>query len=284
VSWLGECANDQLGQTSPLEDVGRAWNQFFNSVEVTKLSPKILNELRGARQESLGSSSIREIVEGDLTVAHEKGHLLVKSILESNGLHSRFCEPASLCVSYDHEAKYYCAATSPATGQIRWVHQPVAHALYGALVPDLIFAHEYLSHLIPRNPLLDRSIQETWLVAALTEWLEAYGDPVEDRAWRRQVWFQMREELRKHLIRKGLLRDTRQDQVRLDGLFGVYEFALVLYGASQPIFWRLTGEMLSLTKGSELKLLQLLNKMLADPLGWRKTLVDGNWREIKAFF
>jgi hypothetical protein len=283
---LGLCALDQFGKSGPTKDLDRAWIQFFNYEDIGKLSQKVLKSLEAAHADSLRFAGEQDTVISDLTTAHQRGHLLVKSMLESNGLRSLFCEPASLVVSYDHTAMYYCAAASPLEHQIRWVHQPVPHSLHGALFPDLIIAHEYLSHLIPRNPRLDKSIPEVWLIVALIQWMEDHWEPSEDRAWRRQLWFHLREAIRAHLMKHASLKDTREDQARLEGVSGVYEFALLLYGKSQPSFWKLTGAMLSLgdTKGSEANLLRLLEKMMADGHGWREMLIDGKWQKIEDLF
>lgn len=286
VSRLGVCACDQFGKTKPDEDLDRAWSQFFNDANVRLLPSDIRQNLETASAKSLSLAETPEIVDEDLTSAHQRGHLLVKSILESNGLKSLFCEPASLVVAYDHEAKYYCAAASRLDKQIRWVHQPVSHSLYGALFPDLVIAHEYLSHLIPRNPRLDKSISEMWLIVALIQWSDENCEPSADRQWRRKLWFHLREALRKHLLKKNLLKDTREDQARLDGLEGVYEFAFLLYGRSQPTFWQLTGGILTLADipGNEAKVLKLLEKMTAKGTEWLSKLTDGKWQKIEDLF
>ena len=59
--------------------------------------------------------------------------------------------PIPILVGYDPDGLQFCASSSQLGNQIGWSLQLKRRALYGALIADMFLAHEYLSHMLPRN-------------------------------------------------------------------------------------------------------------------------------------
>lgn len=286
IDTLGLYSKAQLGKTGSASDLLRAWAQFFNDVNITSLPKELIQSLETAQDESrtLANDNV-ELFREDLAAAHQKAHAFVLSMLESNGLKALSPKPALLRIVEDHAATRYCAATNRLKYEISWAHQPVKHALHGALLAELVIAHEYFSHLVARNPYLDRSIPEGWLNVGLLEWFERYGDP-EPRAWMRRLWLFLCDALRDHLVRQTFASDTVQSQAAMEGIYGVKEFAISLYGKSSPIFWKLTGEILKVeeTSGSEMEMARFLEAVVADGARWKEILIKRKWEKIKDLY
>jgi hypothetical protein len=278
---LGECSHHHCGTEGPSKDLDRVWNEFFNNSDISKLPAKPLEILQAARAASLKLAGAEPDCIADLSGAHERGYILVESMLKTNGLSSLCPSPTSLLVSYDHEAKSYCASTNRIADRVCWTHQPVPHSLYGALIAELIIAHEYLSHIVPRNPRLGPSFTEIWLVFALIEWFQEKG-PQQDVGWKTQVWYLMREELKKHLEKMKLAESTPARVYREEGHYGAYDFAVLLYGRSKIAFWKLTGEILKLPNDKEKTdlLMSLLDQMTGDHAAWLNRLSRTKWLKI----
>lgn len=81
-------------------------------------------------------------------------------------------------VAEDPAGRMYCPSTQPGRGEIQWAHQNIAHSLANMLLAERVLFHQYLSHVLPRNPVLGRSVTEDWLVALLEDlYRERKGEP-----------------------------------------------------------------------------------------------------------
>jgi hypothetical protein len=141
-------------------------------------------------------------------------------------------------VHYNPGGDDYCASSSLFANEIGWNLQLVERALYGALILDMLFEHEYLSHMLPRNTFLSRNVQEIWLSAALFwESVELPGDPAEKHV-QEALWEFFRRELNKHFDPKNL---------QFFGPWKLDHLAEQIYFFSPEIFWDITKGILECT-------------------------------------
>ena len=172
-----------------------------------------------------------------MTKSHQIAHTWANELLHRNGV-KLLVAPATLIAQYDQEGRTFCASTSQILTQLHWVYQPVVHALYGTLIPEIILAHEYISHLAPRNADLGRTVTEIWLVVALMRSFRENAGGLGIERWKYAIWYLMQEAIKKHL---RTLQNVWQSSQALNdvGPQGIEEFALILYGRAKPAFWEL---------------------------------------------
>lgn len=289
LPYLASCAHDHIGRDAfangrlaPDDELFRVWNQFFNNIEVQKLGEKALAIFNIVRAESLRAAVNESIAVDDLAAAHQNAHEFISDILKKNGLDLPL-DPASLVVSFDENARTFCASTSRILGQVRWVYQPVPHALYGALIPEIILAHEYLSHLAPQNAFLGDAVTENWLVVALMRSLrESWGND-RSQVWKNMVWALMRDALENH-VRSLKNVEPARSVLKFGSPRGVKEFALILYGRSKPAFWRFTAALLAPSYTTSFQINQLFRDMIADEEDFINTIKSRNPLKIEDLY
>src|SRR5262249_43248704 len=104
---------------------------------------------------------------------NRSGHAIARSVLARCRARVLLKGRIAPCSSvWDEHGTRYCAGTTRNDFRIRWAHQPTGHGLFAALIPEMIFAHEYLSHLSANNRRLSLTITEIWLVEALLCFLQ----------------------------------------------------------------------------------------------------------------
>jgi hypothetical protein len=227
-------------ETAQISDL---WDAFFRLNTIKQLEPELRAILGGARDKCVAAVNAKEDCLSELQHANEDGYAIVKSILIENGLEILMPpNPLPIEVFYDSAGQEYCAGSSPWTKIIRWAYQPVPHALAGAIIGEFLFAHEYLSHLVPKNNFLDQTIREQWLVAALR------GAILEDPSrayWKNKLWSPYRLKLLSHVeeIARKLTPDA--SPVSPSGCEGAEEVLSHLYIKDRESFWRLTSEILT---------------------------------------
>ena len=186
ITSLGKLVVDREHRISEISEVGDLWSTFFGYNCVKKLGPEARAVLENARARCIGDATAKKNLLGDLQVANAEGHRLVRKKLMALGANSFHpSTPLSIEVFYDESGKEYCAGSSKITNRIRWAYQPVAHGLCAVVLGDFLYAHEYLSHLIPENSWLDSTIREQWLVAAL---VTAFRDDSSRPNWKNRLW------------------------------------------------------------------------------------------------
>jgi hypothetical protein len=226
----------ETGQISDL------WDAFFRLNTIKQLEPQLQVILKEARDKCLAAVNAKEDCLSELQLANKDGYAIVKSILIENGLETLMPpNPLPIEVFYDSAGQEYCAGSSRWTNIIRWGYQPVAHSLAGAIIGELLFAHEYLSHLVPKNDFLDQTIREQWLVAALR------GAILEDSSrayWKNKLWPLYRSKLLSHV--EGVARKLAPDasSVSFSGCEGAEDVLSYFYIKDRESFWRLTSEIL----------------------------------------
>jgi hypothetical protein len=141
-------------------------------------------------------------------------------------------------------------------GEIGWKLQLAEHAFYGALIPDMILEHEYLSHLLPTNTYLSDAVREIWLTTSLFwEHRNAPQDDLEKHV-RLALWERFRSELARH---KGKTDYELYGPERWDWL------AMKMAFSDAGNFWQLTTEIVhSPNRTDEAELIDELLSKLAD--------------------
>jgi hypothetical protein len=242
LSLLGKFNVDPQTKISQSTRIGDLWDGFVRLNDIQKFEKEVIDTLHKARGVSVALATSGTSAFDYLDTANTAGHKIAKKILSKHGSARLLpAAPVSVEVFYDGPGERYCAGSSLWTNQIRWAYQPLPHALSGAVLADVVFAHEYLSHLAPRNKYLSSTIREQWLVAALRQSLE------EDKLcpyWKIRIWPRYRHALESHVT--GLARILQPDAsvVRYSGLQGAEENLRVLSIRYPPLFWRLTKEIL----------------------------------------
>lgn len=233
---LGSVLADPQYSLSKTSDIADIWTAFFLHRDIKHLPDEPRSILERIRDEAIALAETQTDCIQDLLAANVQAHTLVKDILTQHGLQRLMpSTPVPIELKNDSAGTGYCCATSPLTGRIDWSHQVVSHALIGLIVADLIFSHEYLSHLVPRNLHLGHTIREQWLVSALVEPLRE--TPSYPR-WKIRLWPAYRRMLEDHVSQSdtGLLQTF--------GYEGAEQASVLLYFTNPQLFWKLTAEML----------------------------------------
>jgi hypothetical protein len=242
LSLLGKLNIDPQTRVSETRLIADLWETYFRQNDVRKLEEEVLGVLRMSRDKSVARASSGSSIVDYLNAANDSGHNIARQILKKHGVAQILpALPVPVEVFYDGPGEKYCAGSSLWTNQIRWAYQPVSHSLAGAILADLVFAHEYLSHLVPRNKHLGSTIREQWLVAALRQGLE---DDKLAPYWKIRLWPRFRSALESHVT--GLARILQPDAsvVRYSGLRGAEEMLRAFSIKHTDLFWRLTKEVL----------------------------------------
>lgn len=264
---LGSLLADSGFSISNKSEIGDIWQAFFVRNEIKNLRDDQRAILEGIRDESIILMNTSTDCLEDFQEANVQAHKLVRDILVKHGLERLIgSSPVPIELKNDPSGTGYCAGASPLTGKIVWSYQQVSHALIGLILVDLIFSHEYLSHLVPQNPYLGHAIREQWLVSALVESLrEESSYP----RWKIRLWPAYQRMLRDHIARSSP--SSTANVVRTFGYEGILEMSMILHSIDADLFWRLTVEILEHQSDTE-------HAKLADGLAFK--LIGHNFRSL----
>jgi hypothetical protein len=243
VRLLGQLQTDRETAVYNTSEVGKLWEKLFGLNSLAEYEPELIELLKEARDRCIEYAKKADVGLTYLKEANQEGHKIAKSILAKHGIEGLLAtSPVFLEVFYDGTGQEYCAGSSAVSKMIRWAYQPLQHALAGALIADRIFAHEYLSHLAPKNNHLDPTIREQWLVAGLRGVLEEdTGRPY----WKNRLWEPYREALEDHAVSIARLGDARASANDFSGYQGTERVLMALYNKDKVLFWALTVEILN---------------------------------------
>lgn len=145
-------------------------------------------------------------------------------------------------VHYNPDGNDHCASSSLFANEIGWNLQLVERALYGALILDMLFEHEYLSHMLPRNNFLSSDVREIWLSSAL--FWESVGLPGNgaEAHVREVLWEKFRRELNKHFDPRNL---------KFYGPWKLDQLAEKVYFLSPNTFWEIAKAMIECADGRD---------------------------------
>lgn len=242
LSLLGKLSTDSQTRVSETRLIADLWKAYFLQNDVQKLEEEVLGVFRAACDKSVARANSGSSSVGYLDAANKSGHNIARQVLERHGVARILpASPVPVEVFYDGPGEKYCAGSSLWTNEIRWAYQPVPHSLAGAILADIVFAHEYLSHLVPRNKNLSSTIREQWLVAALRQSLEA--DKLAPY-WKIRLWPRYRSALESHVTALAKILQPDASVVRYSGLRGAEEMLRTFSIKHSVLFWSLTKEIL----------------------------------------
>jgi hypothetical protein len=226
----------QSPQIQTLSDAIPIWDIVLKALTISRFPPKakvLLNDMT-ARLTTAVQSSGHGVAR--LEAAHQKAVEWIQELGQNRNISLlEQASPYPLLVTYDPDGIDFCASSSRLAGQIGWSLQLVQRALYGALIVDMFLAHEYLSHMLPRNTHLSWNVREVWLSSALFwEMKSQPGNPLEQHVMQ-FCW----EQFRFHL--------NSQFDPGNRKFFGprqVVALAESTYLVSEDIFWDISTAML----------------------------------------
>jgi hypothetical protein len=220
------------------------WDDFFNDNRIQKLDEKTKRLFEDARKESEETVRRGQFDFSWLEKAHANARQFIDQFLETRKLDGLPAAPEmKVVVIEDREARKFCASTQAGKAQIRWAHQSVPHALLSMVVADRVLAHEYLSHVIPRNKSLGRAITEQWLVALLQV---LYDRKKAEPYWPNAIFRALRHDLEEHVAEMEKPLNRFREMVRSLGVIGVESAATDLLENAPERFWRLTDELFTI--------------------------------------
>jgi hypothetical protein len=148
-------------------------------------------------------------------------------------------EPIPIRISWDQYGVRASASSSRTAREITWTFQHFARALWSALAAEPVLQHEYLSHLVPRNPDLSSRVREGWLMEALMAEIRDGGPDG-----------QLDLRLLKYL-RERLGADPELGDLAAYGSLGLLDTAVFIRIRNPALFWGVTREMLAMEPGAE---------------------------------
>lgn len=226
-----------------LSDALAIWDLVLKTLVISRFPPdaKALMDAMTARLYTAVLSPDAGIA--CLEAAHLRAVTWVQTVGQQRNISVlKQATPIPILVGYDPDGLQFCASSSQLGNQIGWSLQLKRRALYGALIADMFLAHEYLSHMLPRNTHLSWNVREVWLSTALFwERKSQPGDAAQQHV-AQFCWEQFRHELNMQFDpnnRKFF--GPRQ----LDGL------AEVTYLLSEEIFWDITKTILECSDNAQ---------------------------------
>jgi hypothetical protein len=246
--------NSRVADKTKLDDL---WTTFFGLNPIKNLyEPELISVLEECRKKSVAHANSSDDPLGYLERANGEGHDIARKILADCKLEKQLgAKPVGIEIFFDEPGEHYCAGTSRETKTIYWAFQPVPHGLAGVILAERILAHEYLSHLAPKNSLLDLTIQEQWLVSALKAALEADASKP---YWKNRLWSPYHDALQSHAVETAQkLKRASAAPRRFSGYPGVLPVTDALYYKEPALSHALTTEILGQKESQELADLSL---------------------------
>jgi hypothetical protein len=242
VTQIGTIASRHIN--SGLEDLSAIvgiWDAAVAEPAIQNARPGARRLIEMAREESMRALKKRHDF-SDFETSNRNAYEFMRSTLAQYDLsHLIPEEPATVEIFYDVEAKHFCAGSSKIARRIRWALQPVPYALKALLLIESILAHEYLSHLIPRNSYFDQSIREGWLTATLVETIHITPGVA---PWKRTLWTDYRQDLYRRFLTINLGRPEAAIPVEFEGFHGLENQVMRIHARNRAHFWHFTGLML----------------------------------------
>jgi hypothetical protein len=201
-------ADALASQTLHVKSIAHAipiWNRVLLDLGIANLTSAANSVLDTITQRLAAEVSVPFGGEQRLVKMHDAAVDWIKDLGARRGISVlQVATPYPIRVHYNPKGDDYCASSSLFAGEIGWNLQLVERALYGALIMDMLFEHEYLSHMLPKNSFLSRDVREIWLSAGL--FWESVGLPgnAAEKHVRETLWELFRRELNKYFDPKNL--------------------------------------------------------------------------------
>jgi hypothetical protein len=276
VRILAKITTEELESVTSTSDAPQIWKQALENHRIVKLQSGRSILERASERLSAASGH------GDqsLTYLHEANCAAVTWI-RNLGKQTAVTGLANVSITpvriyYDPAGSAFCASSSRIAGEIGWKLQLKKHAFYGALVPHLLFAHEYISHLLPTSGSLSCAVREVWLIAALDIGQRNASMPAEERQLEAFLWQKFRRELE---------RSFDKTDYGFYGPPGLDAVAWFICSAAPALFWELTSDILSLSRDSDAQLVDRLFERLTDlKLADLRSLISRKFSGLEEFY
>jgi hypothetical protein len=231
------------------ETLENIWDDFLREERIKRLPKNLIDLFEQHRDRSIRAAETEKGTFDYLKEANHSAYSFVRALLKKEDLDSLLpAAPAEVDVVFDAESRMYCAASDSLSGRIQWALQIVPHSLAAMVLVERVLAHEYLSHLVPRNRALGLAVLERWLVALLQEACLA------DRAqahWKNILWPEYRKALEDHVAGIEHAKNPAANLVRTFGAAGVEVAATALYHSTPRPFWKFTRAVVTAASSEE---------------------------------
>jgi hypothetical protein len=227
------------------------WEDFFKENRIRKLPRRTLDLLERAAAETRKKLKSDPFDFSWMEQAHLEAHRFIDRFLKTRSLGTlSSLPPMKVKVVEDLTAQMFCARTQRERGEIQWAHQNVSHALQAMILAERVLAHEYLSHVVPRNATLGRPVSEQWLVALLQDLYEKKdGEP----HWPAIAFPVLRRDLEDQVARVENAKYPAAKAVGSMGILGVETAGSDLLEHAPSVYWRFTEQLLTLPAEEEVE-------------------------------
>lgn len=230
-----ELAN-QIPHVKSIDKATTIWNRVLLDLSIDNVTPAAKSVLDTITQQI--STVVSAPFEGKqrLVKMHDIAVNWIKDLGARRGIPVlEAATPYTIRVHYNPKGDDYCASSSLFAGEIGWNLQLVDRALYGALILDMLFEHEYLSHMLPRNSFLSRDVREIWLSAGLFWESVSLPGNQEEKHVRETLWELFRRELNKYFDPRNLA---------FYGPWKLDQLVEKIYFLAPDRFWEITKAMI----------------------------------------
>jgi len=236
VAAAAEALASQTANVRTMTDAIAIWSRVLIDLGVARYTPAAVAVLDTITERLQAAVLVEDGGLNRLAATHEAAVLWIRDLGVRRGLVD--LEQAtiySIRAHYDPKGNDYCASSSIFANEIGWNLQLVERALYGALILDMLFEHEYLSHMLPRNSYLSKSVREVWLSAVLYWESKSLPGDLARKKVQQHLWEKFRRELGRHFDPKD---------IEFFGPLEVDNLARVIYSSSPDTFWDITKTIL----------------------------------------
>jgi hypothetical protein len=161
---------DQIPKLTDLDQAMLVWRQFRDDLTIASLGP-LANGVLDRVQQKLSSRLAAWKPNYSLTYLAGANALAIDWVngLEVRRLGKPHPELAAvpILVVFDAKGEQRHASSVRGASEIRWALQMEPYTLWGCLVADRVFEHEYFCHLLPVNTFLGTEVREGFLDGVL---------------------------------------------------------------------------------------------------------------------
>ena len=233
----------QIANVATIDDANAIWGQVLLDLQVRRLAPAAATVVESITKRLEASIAGSDGGVEYLVSRHDAAVQWVRGLGRRYGL-SAFENAVvyPIRTHYNPKGDDYCATSSLYANEIGWNLQLVERSLYGVLILEMHIAHEYLSHMLPRNNFLSKNVREIWLSVGLY-W--EYVDHLQDKAAKqvtKYLWEKFRRELGRHFD---------PDDVAFFGPLELDKLAETIRFSSEETFWEISRAILECADGRE---------------------------------
>jgi hypothetical protein len=167
---LAERIASQVPNLTHVSETTLIWKQFTSDLSIASLKPLaagVIQSIQRELEKSLAAWNpnfgLDYLVEANGRASRRVAQMEVQKL----GRQQAETVPVLLLIEYDPKSEQQHASSVRGTSEIRWRLQLEEYSLWGALIADRVFEHEYFCHLLPVNTHLSAEIREGFLDGVL---------------------------------------------------------------------------------------------------------------------